>query len=96
MIKAAIDSMFSAVNSDLTFQVDDQSVLNPQAVDQPLPVSVNVDGKPMTLGWEKMGVVELSEGYHQLKLRAVAKIGSDRLRQCVSGLAICPVAPAER
>lgn len=96
IVWAAIDSMFSAVNSDLTFQMDDQPVLNPRAIDQPLPVSVNVDGKPMTLGWEKMGVVELSEGYHQLKLRAVAKTGSDRLRQCVSGLAICPVAPEKR
>jgi hypothetical protein len=94
IVWGAVDAMFSAMNSDLTFQLDDQPIFNPQAMDQPLPVSVSVDGKPMVLGWEKLAEVELPAGHHQLKLRAAAKVGSNRLRQCVGGLAICPVSSA--
>lgn len=95
VVWGAVDSMFSAARSDLTFQLDDQPVLHPQAIDQPLPVSVTMDGEPMILGWEKLAQVELNEGHHQFKVRAEAKQGRNRLIQSVGGLAICLKATEE-
>ncbi|MGE4490644.1 MAG: hypothetical protein AB7E95_13975, partial [Kiritimatiellales bacterium] len=93
VVWGAVASLFSASNSDLSFQLDGQPLLYPHAVDQPLPVSIAVNGNPVVLGWEKMGQVDLSAGHHQFKIRAVAKPGKDRLIQCIGGLAVCPAAP---